>query len=145
MGNCCQPSSPGGLIEKDMGKKTKPVEEIQTTEKENSMLQNATPTVDKVTRDVVVRGGSNRQIPIAEAAPASQVSKPNRKESIVSDSNHPLHNRKEKKKGLIQVEKESIAENINKMEKAIDGPTREFLFNAFKKHYVLANLTQDEK
>lgn len=145
MGNCCHPSTPAGLGEKDMTKKTKPVEEIQTTEKENSNVQNATPTVDKVTRDPAVRGGSYNHVAVVEPAPASQVGKPNRKESLVSDSNHPLHNRKEKKKGLIQVEKESIAENITKIEKSMDQATRDFLFNAFKKHYVLANLTEDEK
>lgn len=144
MGNCCHPSTPGGLGEKDMTKNTKPVEEIQTTEKENSNVQNATPTVDKVTRDPAVRGASYNHVPVVEPTPASQVSKPNRKESIVSDSNQPLH-RKEKKKGLIQVEKESISENITKIEKTMDQATRDFLFTAFKKHYVLANLTEDEK
>lgn len=136
MGNCCQPEMANRNDDINMvrGRST----DTAPGDKEPSKI---TP--------VAQFGQSRKESLQNNAGPGSQgrVSGNKRKDSQsnLQESNHMLQ-RKEKKMGnIIQIEKEVAVENIEKIERGLDPKTIEFLNRAFNKHFVLANLTEEEK
>lgn len=128
MGNCCQPPLSARNTEVDM---TKPSDSGMP---EKDASKTPTQAIEK-NRDITRNAGSARKL----------FSEDRQRDTGSLDPNHQML-RKEKKIGnIIQIEKDMIHENIDKLGRQVDAKVREFLNNAFKKHFALANLSEDEK
>jgi membrane-associated HD superfamily phosphohydrolase len=141
MGNCCQQPSNPRSTELDLCQ----AKEIPMPQERETAKGNTLP-VEKQFREVPIRShqGSTRKISngTGQQPPARRRDS---QSAAALESNHQLF-RKDKKIGnIIQIEKEQIFENIEKIEKPHDTATKEFLNDAFKKHFVLASLSDQEK
>ena len=126
MGNCCQPE----IKAHDM-----------TLVRPSSKGENAREEgiSAKSVRGPNERGsGSTRRVSLVNT-------KKKESQSQMLESNHQLMRKEKKMVNIIQIEKDTIHENIDKIEKKIDVRIKEFLMTAFNKHFVLANLLEDEK
>lgn len=125
MGNCCQPEI-----------KTHDMALVRPSSKDNAREEGFS---SKSVRGPNDRGtGSTRRISIVNT-------KKKESQSQVLESNQQLMRKEKKMVNIIQIEKDLIHENIEKIEKKIDTKIKEFLMTAFNKHFVLANLLEDEK
>lgn len=135
MGNCCQPEVAGRNTDMSMVKSRS--RETSPGGKEQSVIM------------PVAQYPATRNESMQNAGPGSQGRIAGHKrrdsQSNILESNHMLQ-RKEKKMGnIIQIEKDVLHENIEKLERKLDPKTIEFLNKAFNKHFVLANLMEEEK
>lgn len=128
MGNCCQPE----IKSHDMTL-VKPSSRGENTKEDGHSIRSVRGPNDRGGAS-----GSTRRVSVVNV-------KKKDSQSNLIESNHQLMRKEKKMVNIIQIEKDQIHENIEKSDKKIDAKTKEFMMVAFNKHFVMANLSEEEK